>query len=257
LELQKVFTDILSFSSASGLTVTVDALADFRVSKFAATHPQDGVDTAAFYRVYVQEQLSFHFDPLGTNRIDAVQVITSPSFTQVIELDGRDTVNPYSFVCFRKWLNTFTAAADRGMLTRRGFKGCRAKWVFSDAFIDRVFDAATLYNDRLDLRGYFRFVVAFENRDTDAGARYFFGLIDVDGDGVLGHEDIAFFFKDLVRESGTARITFEWFMQEILDEVQSRSPAGFTLPDFTQSGACRDITCLLANYLEFRKSMPL
>lgn len=43
------------------------------------------------------------------------------------------------------------------------------------------------------------FILCEENKDTDYSLEYFFRLLDVDGDGVLGREDFEYFVPEMRR----------------------------------------------------------
>ena len=89
-----------------------------------------------------------------------------------------------------------------------------------------------------------------KNNETPNGARYFFDLFDIDGDGLIGAFDIEYFFKDLVRESGS-NTDLNIFVQEMLDKTQA-TQMGFTLEQFVNCGACEEIADILSDVGEFR-----
>ena len=103
----------------------------------------------------------------------------------------------------------------------------------------------------MDFGGFYRFVVRKENCDKPNGARYFFDLFDVDGDGLIGPFDLTYFYRDLVRESTCALLALNTFIEETLDKTQA-SELGFTVDQFISCGAAREIVEVLSDYDVFR-----
>ena len=205
-----------------------------------------------FYKQAVLEQIAFNFDPIGLNRVSLNDLMTSQNFAQLLDIDENDRYeNPYSYYYFIDWFGAFTKVVNEdGLCTKAGFKHCK-DWNLCDAFVDRVFEVSTLFDGCLDFGSFFHFVVCKENNETPNGARYFFDLFDIDGDGLVGAFDIEYFFKDLVRESGCTGTDLHIFVQEMLDKTQA-AHMGFTLEQFTNCGACEEIADILSDFGEFR-----
>ena len=255
IRLHDDFKMLLECVTLNGGILSSDGLGkfvDMKIPKCKSLEKlKDDAKYLPFYRQAVLEQIAFNFDPIGLNRVAINDLIASQQFAQFLDIDENDRYeNPYSYYYFIDWFGTFTKAVNEsGLCTKEGFKHCK-DWNLCDAFVDRVFEAAQLFDGCLDFGGFYHFVVCKENNETPNGARYFFDLFDIDGDGLIGAFDIEYFFKDLVRESGS-NTDLNIFVQEMLDKTQA-TQMGFTLEQFVNCGACEEIADILSDVGEFR-----
>jgi Ca2+-binding EF-hand superfamily protein len=234
--------------------LTIDELGDFIESRIPKVCPEaakllsQGTD---FYRQFVLEQMVLHFDPLNLNRISIPDLLISPDFLLFIELTpDADYQNPYSYDSFEECFLSFkNCTNDIGLVDKSGFKNAKGA-VYTSAFIDRLYDSTQTFEGCLDFGGFCRFMVHKQNCDSSEGARLFFDVFDVDGDGVLSIVDIAVFFKSLVSETDRYDVDFDNFIQELLDKTQC-SGMGITFDDFVNCGACEEICLMLCDSSEF------
>ncbi|OHT11923.1 hypothetical protein TRFO_18387 [Tritrichomonas foetus] len=257
IQLNKDFGELVSYSTMPGCFLTLDDVGDFidsKIPKLSALKnlmSNDGV-TLPFYRQLVLEQITFHFDPYGMNRISAIDLMTSNDFTSFLTLTDND--DSYNFYSYQYFIDIFAAFSknvnEEGLMNRESFKECK-DWKFCQAFVDRVFEKSSLFSDCLDFGGFAHFYVNYENSETPTGARYYFDLLDIDGDGLIGPFDIGYFFKDLLKESQSKDANLDIFIQELLDKTQA-TQMGFTLEQFISCGSCEEIASILSDYNEFK-----
>ena len=222
--------------------------------------------TLPFYRQLALEQITFHFDPYGMNKISPVELMSSRDFSTFLlfsQLSKQnkseneeediedDPSNIFSYSYFLTVFATFSKNVNsEGLMDRKSFKLCK-DWHLCDAFVDRVFETSTLYNDCLDFSGFVHFYVNYENSETPNGARFYFNLFDVDDDGLINPFDIGVFYKDLIRESKSTEADLEILIQELLDKTQA-TEMGFTLDQYISCGSCEEIASILSDFNEFK-----
>jgi Ca2+-binding EF-hand superfamily protein len=248
------FVELMSFAVGPEGLLTADSLGDFiesRIPKVCPKVSQLKPSGEEFYRQFVLEHFLFHFDPLSFNRISAVDLIVSPEFVHFLELTPEsDYENPYSWSSFASAFSAFrNCTNDEGLVSKAGFKNSR-DCKFCDAFVDRVFEVSSLFGGLMDFGGFCKFMVYKDNCETATGARFFFKLFDLDGDGKLSPLDVAYFFRSLAAESDRASVSFDNFMYEMLDKTQATGME-ILLDQFVSCGACEEIALTLSDVSEF------
>lgn len=270
VKLNKNFSELLSYSKMQDCMLTIDDIDEFLEKKIPEANSlkhllENNAVTIPFYKQLAIEQIGFHFDPYGMNRISPIELMLSKHFSSFLALlqtskqnettdddeieDDPDNTFSYSYflLVFAKFSKNVN---EEGMMDRKSFKLC-SDWHLCDAFVDRVFENSTVYNDCLDFSGFAHFYINYENSDTPNGARFYFNLFDVDDDGLINPYDIGVFYKDLVRESKSTEADLEILIQELLDKTQA-TEMGFTLDQFVNCGSCEEIAGILSDFNEFK-----
>jgi len=90
----------------------------------------------------------------------------------------------------------------------------------------------------MDYDDFVRFMVAEEHKDLPCSLRYWFHVLDVDADGVLGRKDLEYFYEEQesrMVELGEETITFAELFNEMHDMVVPDVQGCFALPDLIRS----------------------
>jgi hypothetical protein len=234
--------------------MTTDELGDFIESRVPRCCPEgvtllpQGVD---FYRQFVLEEMMLHFDPLSLNHISISDLLTSPHFLLFLDVSpDSDYVNPYSYASFEDCFSAFRSCInDRGLVDKIGFKNAKGA-TYTSAFVDRVYELLPNFDGCREFGGVCRCMVHKQQCDCAPGARLFFDVFDVDGDGVLGIVDFAFFFKAAMKEADRDDVDFDNFIQEMLDKTQSTGME-VTFDEFVNCGESEEICLMLSDFSEF------
>ena len=95
---------------------------------------------------------------------------------------------------------------------------------------------------------FVRFVDWADDRSGREAQRFWFGVLDVDGDGRVGPEDAKFFY-DAVEKAPGCVISFEDLWAQIQDMVEPADPRrGFTFAELRRSQLGHGVIGLLTNH---------
>lgn len=251
IRMQRHFARLLEYASLPQGMLTLDDIESFVTDVINEAETLKPVRNNGFYKEMVLEITSFSLDILGMNRVAAKDLVSTEDFPLFLEVDSDSSIdNPFSYKFFLQWYSAFTKSVNsEGMLTKESFKHC-SDWKLCDAFVDRVFETSVLFDGCMDFAGFIRFVIAKHFNETANGARYFFNLFDVDGDGMIGPFDIEYFYNSLSCESKQTDTSLGTFVQEMLDKAQA-TEIGFTLEQFISCGSCDLIADVMSDYTEF------
>lgn len=255
LSIQKEFVQLLHDSSRgdgilseSDIDVYIDIKlrSDSALSDIIASKAQN----YEFYRSYIVVRLMQSMDPLSRNKLNAHDLVSSREFALFLDRDSSKT-NPYSYSAFATLYSIyFQIARTEGTISKSDLR-CFNSVDFSASFISRVFDEVTLYNGCMDFTSFVRFDFLYNTLSNENSARFFFRVLDVDSDGIIGPSDILFFFKDLSKENPDSHVSFDVFLQELLDKTMSHS-LGISFQHFYSSRCAEEIVRLLAEPAEFK-----
>lgn len=110
----------------------------------------------------------------------------------------------------------------------------------------------------MDLEKFTEFVIAWRDKGSSAGIRYFFPVFDVEKKGHLTRVDIHMFFRevfnllvDCQQEGSEEPSMIENVVNEIFEMVRPGSPEKIFREDLEKSGKAGDVFGMLADMLEF------
>jgi len=89
--------------------------------------------------------------------------------------------------------------------------------------------------DRMGYEDFCVFFMASEDKTTAAALRYWFGVCDIDGDGVLSPRDLRWFYEDQarrMRDHGMEVVRFEDILCQLHDLLQPAEEGRLLLRDF-------------------------
>lgn len=184
-------------------------------------------DFIEIYTIITSEYLIFDIYPVNINGFPVRDLLCSTMFRRFIEMDNFDlSTNPLSKHNVQELYNLFQTytSNDNGRhmqadLINKESLICINSYHFTQVFIDRLFETSCLVNcEYFDLTLFLRFYFSLMEMNKRNGTHFFFKLIDIDEDGMIGFSDILYFFKANIDESGL-EIDFESFLSEIYDLV--------------------------------------
>lgn len=184
-------------------------------------------DFIEIYTIITSEYLIFDIYPVYINGFPVRDLLCSTMFRRFIEMDNFDlSTNPLSKHNVQELYNLFQTytSNDNGRhmqadLINKESLICINSYHFTKVFIDRLFETSCLVNcEYFDLTLFLRFYFSLMEMNKRNGTHFFFKLIDIDEDGMIGFSDILYFFKANIDESGL-EIDFESFLSEIYDLV--------------------------------------
>eukprot|EP01027_Heterolobosea_sp_BB2_P015721 GEZU01022494.1.p2 GENE.GEZU01022494.1~~GEZU01022494.1.p2 ORF type:complete len:228 (-),score=71.73 GEZU01022494.1:753-1436(-) len=109
----------------------------------------------------------------------------------------------------------------------------------TDVFLDRVFEECNTYEGEMDYKTFLDFVLAMENKNTEAGLQFFWRILDVEKKGYITPFHINFFFRDIqkkLKETGAELVAVRDVADEIFDMVKPAEPLKIRLKDLV---ACK------------------
>lgn len=99
----------------------------------------------------------------------------------------------------------------------------------------------------LNIEDFVRFTDLAEDRTTRESQRFWFHVLDLDGDGYVSYQDMKFFY-DAVDQGQCEAVTFEDLKNQIVDMVNPRSKKGFTCMELWKSKLGAGVIGLLTNH---------
>ncbi|KAG2448590.1 hypothetical protein HYH02_006481 [Chlamydomonas schloesseri] len=108
--------------------------------------------------------------------------------------------------------------------------GCYAPAVLEYAFKHWRF--ASGFKGYLNMDDFVRFVTLADDRTSKDSQRFWFGVLDLDGDGTVSAEDAKWFYDAVEKDENTFVVSFEDLWHQLLDMTQPAKPRrGFTSSD--------------------------
>lgn len=108
--------------------------------------------------------------------------------------------------------------------------GCYASDVVDYAF--KHWRYASGFKGYLNMDDFIRFVNLADDRTTRDSQRFWFSVLDLDGDGVVGPEDAKWFYDAVEKDESTFVVGFEDLWHQLVDMTQPAKPrVGFTAAD--------------------------
>ncbi|KAG2444842.1 hypothetical protein HXX76_001583 [Chlamydomonas incerta] len=108
--------------------------------------------------------------------------------------------------------------------------GCYAPAVLEYAFKHWRF--ASGFKGYLNMDDFVRFVTLADDRTSKDSQRFWFGVLDLDGDGAVSAEDAKWFYDSVEKDENTFVVSFEDLWHQLVDMTQPAKPRrGFTSAD--------------------------
>jgi Ca2+-binding EF-hand superfamily protein len=174
-------------------------------------------------------------------RIDIRELAASRPFLQFIRVDG-GRHNPFGWTEVKKIYRQFLDRDSRGdgLVSQADLLGLS----LSNAIVARFFECVDRLNGRIDFKTCLPLLVALENLEEPQAVDFFFRLLDVDEDGRVGPDDIAFFYKAIASELDSDAPKMEEYLALLTDMCQGPHD-GFTAEMLIASGHQVDVLKIL------------
>lgn len=190
-----------------------------------------------FYVEIVVSIFFFFFSDYNCMNLNATTLFQSKLFSSFVNMDMIPSSNIFSIksttIIYKSYVNE--NSNEDGLIGRENLKDL-LDYKFSDVFLDRLFEILPTFEGKFDFCAYVSFVVALQNIQTKQGIRFFFKIVDIDEDGYVSRNDISYFYKCLVDETGFTEINEDRFISELFDTV-SCSGRGVTINHLLKIGA--------------------
>lgn len=254
IKLQTEYVLLLKASTSGDGYLTSDDFTDYlneRLMQFPAVLDEYGSESSElpFYSAFLTDKLYGVLDVLCRNKLSATDIVCNPMFSAFIEI-GTNDENPLSISTFKSEYQQYRQYVnDQGMIPLSDFKTC-TDHSLSDAFANRIFELIPTYDGCIDYQGYTHFLNFIDNVDEEQSLAFFFRVFDIDGDGVIGPSDVLFFFEGVRREVKKCDVSFDVFLQEILDNVGAHA-AHITIDEFIHCGTADALIDILGDIKEF------
>jgi serine/threonine-protein phosphatase 2A regulatory subunit B'' len=148
----------------------------------------------------------------------------------------------------------------------------------SEAIVDRIFQVAprassvvarqlgnTRSSNTISYPDFIYFFLSEEDKTSDAGLRYWFSCLDLDGDGFVSPEDMKYFYRaqlHRITSLGQESVNFSDVMCQMMDMIAPQDDQALQLRDFTRptkkavSGVLFDILFNLNKFVRFESRDP-
>ena len=253
LQLQEDHLRLLSFSSSGDQYLTQNDFSDYlrekllsfkKIEKAFSANP----DTIDYYLQFVLENTYIALDKINRNRLTATEILCSPQFAQVLDLEFSSS-NDLSIPIFRRSFSAFQKSTNTdGLMPPNMFKNaCGVR--LCDAFVERVYEIIPTYDGCLDFSGFLHIYTLIDK--VDEYPRLFFQILDADDDYIISPSDILYFYNSLCSEVQCG-VSFDTFLQEMLDNF-SCDRKGITYDRFCDSGCGLVTIQILSDVNEFEQ----
>ena len=98
------------------------------------------------------------------------------------------------------------------------------------------------------------FLLAEEDKQSDASVQYWFHVLDYDGDGIVGTADMRYFYEEQQRRleaMGEEVVSLEELLNEFNDMVAPAQPSRFRLAELQRCGLAHNVLSALTNVRKY------
>ncbi|OHT16480.1 EF hand family protein [Tritrichomonas foetus] len=155
-----------------------------------------------YYAPIVTSRFTFDFCQIPNNKFDGNEVIFSNLFEKFVDMDNQERKhNPFTLKETINLFNVFVKhdANKNGQLQRENLKKLSG-FVFSDAFLERMFEIMQLYEGFMEFNLFIFLMTALRNLKSRQTTKFFFSIFDLEGKGTISPNDINYFYKAMIDE---------------------------------------------------------
>jgi Ca2+-binding EF-hand superfamily protein len=269
----------LSVFDATGSGHLREADLEAYLTELLPTLPTRAAVSDAFFPFYLCSCLRgilFWLDPLNRQRVRISHLLDRPPLRSLLQLSaiaedspeakrGGPVSNWFSPAAAMQLYSRYLAldSNQTGLLDRtelRHFKPGKNAVdrsptpVLTEIFVDRFFATAQTYAGEIDFKAFSDFVLCLQHREAPRAVRWFFGLLDIDGDGRVERWDLVQFFRPIAEEMlvelGESVVVAD-VVDELWDMIKPANPGYITLKDVEASGAGGLFSCVLTDLGSF------
>ena len=253
--IQNAILDFLSIDPFITTTITEDTLMSFIEKRIAKSSSLKVLTMQnqwfqEYYIEYLIHVFEFYFGSFSNpENMDAVRMLGSRIFLDFISLDKYICSTPNMFK-ISEVTTVYNLFADNMNKDNDGMKGKEnmkklSKSLFTDAFLERLFDVLPTIDGKIDFLLFIDFYIAYQNMYTKRGISYFFKILDIDEDGLLKKNDILYFYKALIEETKFENSNEDRYFSELVDTVGGDFNKGISEEDLHKLGSTTFIKKLI------------
>lgn len=230
-----------------------------KTKTFKTAYPKD-VDpewTKNTYSVYVLYRILFELQLNEETKIYVPHLFKSRSFTEFIDLDKSD-ISSISYKDVANLEEQFFKIAEQETKT---VKKDNMKEIysfrFSDLFIDRLYEYIDTINGEATFLGFIQFYIPLRFlHEYPHAVNFFFGILDVDEDGILSRDDIYYFYKAQILEADHTEPSFDLFYSRLLDRCTIKAEE-MSSTNIMYSESAREIITILIDVQTFEDTYSI
>ena len=251
--------DIEHFDSTK--TISRETLQHFileTVPKLAPQYPHstDPKWTHDIYSFFVLQRILFDIDQIDVDRISLALLMRSQIFRQFLNQQNIKFENPVSYAGVKNLHDQFKSRChDETFTISKANMQTIYSSDFTIAFLDILFDNIDTLNGCATFSGFVTFYLCLRYPESSRHSlHFFFHILDIDGDGVIGKDDMYYFYKaqELAsKDNPHVQVTFDLFYSKIVD-MCGPTYEGLTEALIKKSGKINDIILMFIDNTKFQ-----
>jgi len=204
-----------------------------------------------FYVCIAARKFFFFLDPRHKGKINIRELLMSPVYQEFYSLKEKkdDTNNWFSInsamTVYGQYLNLDTDG--NGMLSRSELSNF-CSGVYSEVFLDRVFEEFPTYNNEMDFQAFLDFHLMVNNLSKSESISLIFRCLDLEGVGYLSKPVVTHLYKSLFQKMvkfGFEIIEEENIVVELFDMARPEDSEKIKVQDLIKCGMASSILGIL------------
>ena len=198
-----------------------------------------------FYVITAVRKFFFFLDPKRTGKILIKDILTSPILAEFYELRQENwsteeaSQNWFSVQSSLKVYDQYLRLdLDRNGMLRK-MELIRYPGGLTNIFVDRLFEEYQTFEGEMDYKTFLDFVLAMENKKSQASLQYFWRILDVYKQGAIDTFVVNMFFRAIIKKL-ESKERFGFKVDDVKDEIwdmsKSKVPFAITLEDLIACG---------------------
>ena len=199
----------------------------------------------SFYVITAVRKFFFFLDPKRTGKILIKDILTSPILAEFYELRQDNwsaeeaAQNWFSVQSSLKVYDQYLRLdLDRNGMLRK-MELVRYPGGLTSIFVDRLFEEYQTFEGEMDYKTFLDFVLAMENKKSQASLQYFWRILDVYNQGAIDTFVVNLFFRAIIKKL-ESKERFGFKVDDIKDEIwdmaKPKVPYAITLEDLLACG---------------------
>jgi len=204
-----------------------------------------------FYVCIASRKFFFFLDPRHKGKINIREALMSPIYQEFYNLkENKDDASNWfsinsAMTVYGQYLNL--DADGNGMISRQELSNF-CSGVYSEIFLDRVFEEFPTYNNEMDFQAFLDFHIMVNNLDKPEAIALAFRCLDLEGFGYLSKPVVVHHYKSLFEKM--VRFGFditeeENIIIELFDMAHPEDPERIKVQDLIKCGMANSILGIL------------
>ena len=262
---QKIISHIYEIEHFdSSKTISQETLRQFiieTIPKLAPEYPHttDPKWTHEIYSLFVLQRILFDIDQIDVEKISLALLMRSQIFRQFINQQNSSYENPVSYAGVMNLYNQFKSRChDESLTISKVNMQTVYSYDFTDAFLDILYDNIDTKDECATFLGFITFYLCLRYPESSRHSlHFFFHILDLDGDGYIGKDDMYYFYKAqqiASKDNPHVKTTFDLFYSRIFDMCGQSDEEGLTEAAIKKSGKIPDIILMFIDNAKFQDS---